>query len=369
MDPRRAGRLTWMVRLAALAALLAVGGQAVAQSGVRARMPTGGGASAAAKLGAATSGGVSRGIGGTRGFSGRAVGARGGASSAGASALRFTPGRGGGFVIAGGGSAVAVDADFGSARASLRLGGGAVVLPLRGGVGVVSGGLHGPTVIHRGGAHGHFVPHGLHFGGHFGGHGRFYDEPTRRRVIDGPPVIIIDRTGAVTTNTPGQNEPVASAPPPPPPLEVGLRALADGRWEEAIEALREHVGRESDDYRAQRLLALALLGEGRLELGAAVLASAYRADPSLAGEPLERELVGSLSRWRAVQRSAQRWGASRRTASGWLASIVLTQAELAPQVLRERLVRAEAAGLPTAIVDALDAYLGAREAREGVAGG
>lgn len=186
----------------------------------------------------------------------------------------------------------------------------------------------------------------------------------RRDVVQGPVVIVIDRTG-VTSNQPTAPSEQAPPQPRPDPRARGIADLRLGNVSQAIDALTEHLLADPKDHHAERLLGLALLLDGRDELGIALLSRAYQAQPELAARPLTRRDVHALSAWRSAQRKAQRWAQHRRTASAWLAAIVLTQDELPADTNLLRLEQARLAGLAPALADALQAAL--RSARDGSA--
>lgn len=201
-------------------------------------------------------------------------------------------------------------------------------------------------------------PYYFHNGGYYRyrGYDR-YDEPTRRQVVQGPTVIVIDRTG-VSTNEVDPKAPVAieeedrvSA------RDLGVRALRAGDADQAVDFLTEHVLVNEGDRQAERLLGVALLLEGQTELGIALISRAYSGDPEMAFTPIGRDTIDSLSTWRRVQRDVQRYANVQRTGSAWLAAIVLTQEELPNRTHAERLEQARRAGLDVDVADAFQRYL------------
>lgn len=238
-----------------------------------------------------------------------------------------------------------------------------------GGSGIHIGGRFGDVHagIHLGGiAHGGIIHHRpRHHFGHttFGLHGRPYSgysygrSDTRQPVVQGPMVIIIDRTGVSTNEVDPAAPIVLDELPRIDPRAEGVAALYHGRAGLAVDHLTAHVLANEGDRRAERLLGVALVLNGQSELGIAVIARAYNGDPSLVFEPLGRDTIDSLSDWRRVQRDVQRYAGVHRTASSWLASIAVTQTELSKPRHAERLEYAKRAGLDVDVADALQRWL------------
>ncbi|MEO1009041.1 MAG: hypothetical protein AAFX79_10760 [Planctomycetota bacterium] len=325
--------------------VLALAAPAVAQSGVRAKAPGFSRGGVAQKLG--SPGFVGRGSfnGGVRSRSSGASFRTPIRTSIGGTVVRSSGFDGfgrRGFTV--GGSGLRLDADFGDVDARLSFGAGLLV----GSRLTRNRFIVFPRLV------------GFGFGSSFGycGSGHFGDGfHERRPVVQGPTVIVIDRTGVTTNQLPPNDVVTPQAEPEPiPDRELGTLALRAGEWAIAADALARHVLVEDGDHAARRLLAVALVLDGQVELGVAVLAAAYRGDPGLAARPLGRELVGSLSTWRRAQRSVQRWAMSKRTASGWLAAIAFTQAELGARTQLDRLERARRLGLDVDVADGIEQY-------------
>lgn len=242
-----------------------------------------------------------------------------------------------------GGSSVHIGGQFGDVHGGIRLGGFPHV-------------VHHRPVHHLG--HSTFGLHGLRSYGYGYGYGYDrYDAPTRQPVVQGPTVIIIDRTGVSTNEVDPASPIVLSEVPAADPLAEGIAALYRGHAGPAVDALTAHVLVHEGDRRAERLLGVALVLNGQTELGIALIARAYKGEPALAYEPLGRETIDSLSGWRRVQRDVQRYAGVHRTASSWLAAIAVTQTELPNDKHAERLEYARRAGLDVDVADALERYL------------
>ncbi|MCE7973665.1 MAG: hypothetical protein DYG92_04960 [Leptolyngbya sp. PLA1] len=167
--------------------------------------------------------------------------------------------------------------------------------------------------------------------------GAWYATPMQQEQ---PQVIVLP--------VPSVGSPTIPETPPPPPtdLERGVGFLREGEVPKAIAALTLHLGAEPEDARAMRLLAAALLLDKRSDDGVAMMRSAYRAEPSLAREPLRAEELGLRDAGlrdlviRAVMH-ANRLG----SASSWWTVAVLMQAQGKAEQARAMLGKAKAQGI------------------------
>ena len=233
---------------------------------------------------------------------------------------------------------ITIGGRFGDVRGRIDLGGGHY-------------GYH-PRVVYVNRA-----PYYCYNGGYYRTGYGYYDGPNRRQVVQSPTVIVIDRTG-VSTNEVDPAQPITiDESQRVSPKELGTKALHAGEAGRAVDFLTEHVLANEGDREAERLLGVALVLDGRPELGIALISRAYKGDPELAFRPLTRDTMDSLSSWRSVQRDVQRYANIQRTASAWLAAIALTQSELPMRTHAERLEHARRAGLDVDVADAFQRYL------------
>lgn len=160
--------------------------------------------------------------------------------------------------------------------------------------------------------------------------------------------------------------PATQTPAPPAQPARELTALEKAQvlmsieeLDAAIEAYREHLDQDPEDVEAMRALGVAMLEDGRLEDGVAMVALAYRTDPMLARSPLDLHALGLDDR-RFDNLLARVLGFARRTDSGsaHLVGAVLLQADGKISGAARVLARSEDAGLEAAIADAMDRELG-----------
>lgn len=168
-------------------------------------------------------------------------------------------------------------------------------------------------------------------------------------------------------NSPGTTQPSYSsevragsvAPAPQPtPFERGLAALQTKEPDDAIVALKVHLGQHPEDANAERLLALAQLSTGRTAEAAASAREAYKTDLKLASQPLSPLDLGYNDReFRDLVSRAVIQGNRDNSAASWLFVSVLMQAEGRTDVARNMLDRAQKAGLEPEVYNALAAEL------------
>lgn len=140
-----------------------------------------------------------------------------------------------------------------------------------------------------------------------------------------------------------------------PPSAPGAAALAEGDLVSAATALIKHLDQHPDDAPATRRMALTILLHGQAEAAENAMLEAYRLDPALAANPVDRDnLPGDLRDLviKAVNR-ANKTG----TPQSWLLVGVLMQGQGRGDNAARMLARARAAGLDGAIADAFDAEL------------
>lgn len=185
---------------------------------------------------------------------------------------------------------------------------------------------------------------------------RYYDRWSGyypRYPIDGtltapPQVIYVTQP----TQPAAQSEPLT-------PIERARVLLRFEQSQEAVAALREHLRDDPEDAPAMRLLGLALIESGDPAQGAAVLALAYRTDPTLAGNPADLDLfAGRPGRARSMIDRSMQYAARANSASGWLAATVLLHADGRAAAARRVLERARESGLESEVYDRLSAQVG-----------
>lgn len=154
-----------------------------------------------------------------------------------------------------------------------------------------------------------------------------------------------------------QPAPAAAPSEPLSDLDAGALALAMDRSKESVSLLRKHMAANPDDFRAMRLLAVALLAERDTDDAAAMMKLAYRSDPALAREPMG-DMQMSAKRLRGLVTRAVTAANRDNAASNWLLVSVLMQAEGREAVALSVLAKAKAQGLEASVHDVLAAELG-----------
>jgi len=200
-----------------------------------------------------------------------------------------------------------------------------------------------------------FVPHVPHFFHPFHsgfGHSPYYSTQRVPYIVD---AYVYPSYAPTVIQLPQQ------APPPPPEptaFERGQILFEAGVYDRAVDELREAVKEEPDDFTRQRLLGAALIGDGRMREGVAVLAYAYGQNPSLAQVPLRRAEFGSGAHAvRGFVREAVAHASRAQTGEAWLVVAVLMQAEGRDQVAQRMARRALQEGLDTEVYDSLNRVL------------
>ncbi len=144
------------------------------------------------------------------------------------------------------------------------------------------------------------------------------------------------------------------------PAEWGRWRLMQGDLDEAIAELRRAIDDEPGDTASKRLLAIALMLDGRLADGVALLRSVYQEDPALAREPVDPAMFGPRAR-RTLDRLVRQmaiYANARESASAWLAEAVLMQAQGRDRHALRMLDKARAHGLDEDLVRVLERAMG-----------
>jgi hypothetical protein len=149
-----------------------------------------------------------------------------------------------------------------------------------------------------------------------------------------------------------------AAPEPKTDAEVGIAAMIAGDYPQAIAALRRHLSSNPDDPRAMRSLAVAMLADKRPDDAGSLMRAAYRADPTLAGEPLMPAALGFAERpFRLLVGRAVQHAHRVNTGSSWLLVASLMQGEGRRTPALTMIDRARAQGLDQGICDSLSTEL------------
>lgn len=162
--------------------------------------------------------------------------------------------------------------------------------------------------------------------------------------------------GAVDPALTGYTPRPAPAPETQEPAsnrDLGDTALRSGRADWAVIAYREHLKETPGDAEVKRLLGVALIARRAMNEGVALVALAYREDPSLAERPLADDVVGDRLKLRSLVDRVSAHARRVNTASSWLAMAVLVQVRGKPDVAARLVERARAQGLDAAVADRL----------------
>lgn len=151
-----------------------------------------------------------------------------------------------------------------------------------------------------------------------------------------------------------------AAPPTKPELTPTEQAEADmnaGDYAAAREGYAKIVQESLDDHESMRRYALSLMLDKQVADGVAVMAMAYRNDPTLASRAFDPELLGSDGEWRKGVRIATTYANRSQTGASWLTVAVLMQAEGRAELAAKMIEKAQAVGVETAVYDAMLAAL------------
>lgn len=151
----------------------------------------------------------------------------------------------------------------------------------------------------------------------------------------------------------------AAPPPEPTPEERAWGLLVRGDTARAVAAFEEIVNEDRERFEMVRVLAFALLVDGRFDEGAATMRLAYISDPGLAAIPLdEADAALGAAELRRLLRKVVRFAHDRDSASTWLTVAVLMQAEGRDEPAARMIERAGARSLEPGLVSEFDRALG-----------
>lgn len=169
----------------------------------------------------------------------------------------------------------------------------------------------------------------------------------RRKTYDGP--LLVEQVRKYDPQV------INEAPAPPREVDEGLRALRHEDYRLAADVLARRLAEQErleakdppapgmSDREDQRLLAIALIGQGRFEDALRHALEAYRKDSSLRERPiLGSGVIPSSAERTELVRAAVRY-AQRRDApeSAWLLAAILMEADDRPDDARRVLARAD----------------------------
>lgn len=138
------------------------------------------------------------------------------------------------------------------------------------------------------------------------------------------------------------------------PLEKAEIDLRTGDAADAVRQLKQHLKTDPDDAAVERLLAMALLDDRKVEQGVAVLAHAYLKQPRLANDAIDPSMLsGGEVRHRARFSAVMDYASRVKTGSAYLAASVLAQSEGRFEVAQKLLDKAVDAGLDKKIAEEL----------------
>ncbi|HVU62848.1 MAG TPA: hypothetical protein VHC70_02635, partial [Phycisphaerales bacterium] len=139
---------------------------------------------------------------------------------------------------------------------------------------------------------------------------------------------------------------------PATPLEIGEYALRTGDAAEAIKQFKLHLKKNPDDASVERLMAMALLDDRKVEQAVAVLLHAYTKQPSLARDPIDPQSLSGYA-MQEQQRFSRVMSYANRTklGSAFFTACVLAQAEERFDVAKRLIDRATAEGLDKKVGD------------------
>ncbi|MFN0132867.1 MAG: tetratricopeptide repeat protein [Phycisphaerales bacterium] len=161
---------------------------------------------------------------------------------------------------------------------------------------------------------------------------------------------------------PGLRQAVTPLAVPSVPLtraERGDAALRAGDARLAISEYAAHLKEQPDDTMAMRSMGLALLDDARIDDAIAVISQAYRADPSLADQPVRKDaFVKGAKRLRDNLLRLSGHANKINTGASWHALAVLMQAEGRNENAGAMVKRAKKLGFDQAVVARMESALG-----------
>ncbi|MBK7403945.1 MAG: hypothetical protein IPJ41_04770 [Phycisphaerales bacterium] len=185
-----------------------------------------------------------------------------------------------------------------------------------------------------------------------------YGEYYSNAPVDG----VLTQRVDYSLRAPQLTQPPAPAQEPPRELTAIEKArllMAADELDSAIASYRDHLDTDPEDVKAMREMGLAMIEDDRPDDGVAMVALAYRTDPSLARAPIELAPLGLDGR-RYDSLLAKALQFARRTDSGsaHLVGAILLQADGKYSGAARVLDRAEKAGLSGDVLDPVRREIG-----------
>ncbi len=171
-----------------------------------------------------------------------------------------------------------------------------------------------------------------------------YDNPYL--IVGGDRSYVVDPRMTAPTDTAGV--PVRELTP----LEKAEISLKSGDSADAVKQLKLHLKDSPDDAGVERLLAMALIDDRKVDQGVAVLLHAYMKQPQLAGDPVEpRMLSGGELEHRRRFTQVMDYANRVKTGSSYFAAAALAQSEGRFDTAKKMLDRAIATGLDKKVAE------------------
>ena len=145
------------------------------------------------------------------------------------------------------------------------------------------------------------------------------------------------------------------------PLEKAELALKGGDAADAVKQFKLHLRESPDDAGVERMLAIALIDDRKVDQGVAVLIHAYMKQPHLAQDALEpRTLSGGDLDHRHRFTQVMDYASRVKTGSSYFAAAVLAQSEGRFDTAKRMLERAIATGLDKKVAEEMKVALATR---------
>src|SRR5690606_12567456 len=141
--------------------------------------------------------------------------------------------------------------------------------------------------------------------------------------------------------------------------EVATAAMARGDHTDAIARWRERLAEAPEDASAVRALGLAMVLDGDLQKGTAMVAHAYQMSPELVSERLDPAMFGGEDELRSTLRRVVVYANRIKTESGWITVAALMQAERRDDHAARMVEKARNVGLVGELADRFKTALGA----------